>query len=114
MHELGVVFHVIDEVEELAKQNDVKHINSVTLQIETVTGIIPGYLTDCFNWAVSKHELMTDCKLKIEKIEAITHCNACGKDYNTIVYGKTCPHCKSEDTYLLQGNEFMIKEMEVI
>lgn len=114
MHELGVVFHVIDDVLDLAKQNNVKHINSVTLQIGTVTGIIPDYLTDCWNWAVSKHEQMSDCKLKIEKIEAISYCEDCKKQYNTIVYGKTCPNCQSSNTYLLQGNEFMIKEMEVI
>ncbi|MCR4634042.1 MAG: hydrogenase maturation nickel metallochaperone HypA [Erysipelotrichaceae bacterium] len=114
MHELGVVFHVIDEVKQLAEENEVKHINSVTLQIGTVTGIIPDYLTECWNWAVSKHELMLGCELKIEKIEAITHCDSCGQNYNTIVYGRKCPHCQSEDTYLLQGNEFMIKEMEVL
>ena len=114
MHELGVVFHVIDEIQDLAKQNDVKHVNSVTLQIGTVTGIIPSYLEDCWKWAVSKQENMTECKLNIEKIEAITHCEDCNKDYNTIVYGKKCPYCQSDNTYLLQGNEFMIKEMEVI
>ena len=52
MHELGVVFHVIDEIEDIAAKNDVKHVNSVTLQIGTVTGIVPSYLTDCWNWAV--------------------------------------------------------------
>lgn len=114
MHELGVVFHVIDEIEELAKDNNVSHINSVTLQIGTVTGIVPDYLVDCWNWAVSKHDNMIDCKLIIEKIEAITHCDNCNSDYNTIVYGKTCPNCKSDNTYLIQGNEFMIKEMEVV
>ena len=114
MHELGVVFHVIDEIQDLAKHNDVKHVNSVTLQIGTVTGIIPSYLEDCWKWAVSKQENMTECKLNIEKIEAITHCEDCNKDYNTIVYGKKCPYCQSDNTYLLQGNEFMIKEMEVI
>lgn len=114
MHELGVVFHVIDDVKEIANKNNVKHVNSVTLQIGTVTGIIDYYLEDCWKWAVSKHEIMTDCKLKIEKIKAITHCEDCGKDYNTIVYGKTCPNCKSGNTYLIQGNEFMIKDMEVI
>ena len=113
MHELGVVFHVIDQIEELAEENHVSHVNSVTLQIGTVTGIVPDYLTDCWNWAVSKHENMLNCKLIIEKIEAITHCEDCNTDYNTIVYGKICPHCQSENTYLLQGNEFMIKEMEV-
>ena len=25
-----------------------------------------------------------------------------------------CPNCQSDNTYLLQGNEFMIKEMEVV
>ncbi|MDO4941094.1 MAG: hydrogenase maturation nickel metallochaperone HypA [Erysipelotrichaceae bacterium] len=114
MHELGVVFHVIDDVLDLAKQNDVKHINSVTLQIGTVTGIVPDYLKECWNWAVSKHDETKDCALKIEKIEAITHCEDCGNDYNTIIYGKTCPKCKSGNTYLIQGNEFVIKEMEVV
>ena len=89
-------------------------INSVTLQIGTVTGIVPSYLTDCWSWAVTKHEILNNCKLNIEKIEAITHCDNCGKDYNTIVYGKKCPECESENTYLIQGNEFMIKEIEVI
>ncbi len=114
MHELGVVFHVIDQIQEIAQENKVEHVNSVTLQIGTVTGIVPDYLTDCWNWAVSKHEMTQGCRLIIEKIEAITHCESCGEDYNTIIYGKTCPHCGSGDTYLLQGNEFMIKEMEVV
>lgn len=114
MHELGVVFHVIDDVKQVAQENNAKHVNSVTLQIGTVTGIVPSYLTDCWNWAVTKHEILNNCKLNIEKIEAITHCDNCGKDYNTIVYGKKCPECESENTYLIQGNEFMIKEIEVI
>ena len=113
MHELGVVFYVIDECEKVAKENNVKHVNSVTIQLGTVSGVIDSYLVDCWNWAVSKHEDMINCELKIEKIKAITHCEDCGKDYNTIIYGKTCPHCQSENTYLLQGNEFLIKEMEV-
>ena len=114
MHELGVVFHVIDEIQDLAKQNNVKHVNVVTLQIGTVTGIVPDYLKDCWNWAVSKYENMLNCELRIEKIQAITHCENCNNDYNTIIYGKKCPRCESENTYLIQGNEFLIKDMEVI
>ena len=112
MHELGVVFYVIEECEKVAQENKVNHINSVTIQLGTVSGVIDKYLVDCWDWAISKHDIMTNCKLKIEKIKAITHCEDCGEDYNTIIYGKTCPHCKSENTYLLQGNEFYIKEME--
>lgn len=114
MHELGVIFHVIDQVEELASKNNVKHVNTVILEIGTVSGIVDSYLIDCWNWAVSKHNIMTDCKLKIEKIKAVSHCNDCNEDYNTIIYGKECPRCKSKDTFLVQGNEFIIKEIEVV
>ena len=30
-----------------------------------------------------------------------------------VEHGKTCPHCGSENTYLVQGNEHAIKEIEV-
>ena len=114
MHELGVVFHVVEQVEELAKSNNVKHVNAVVLEIGTVSGIVNSYLTDCWNWAVSKHEILKNCELKIEKVHAVSHCNQCNEDFNTILYGKECPKCKSTDTYLVKGNEFLIKEIEVI
>lgn len=114
MHELGVVFHVIDDVKEIAVENKASHVNSVTLELGEVSTVIEHYLIDCWNWAVSKQELLTDCTLKVEKIEAITHCEDCGKDYPTVKYAKVCPYCKSENTYLIQGNEFMIKEIEVV
>lgn len=114
MHELGVVFKVIEDVEAMAKENNVKHVNSVTLEIGTVSGIVPSYLEDVWKWAVEKHEITTGCKLKVEKIHAVTYCQDCEKEYNTIIYGKECPYCHSPNTYLLRGNEFIIKEMEVI
>ena len=42
---------------------------------------------------------------------AITFCEDCGKTYGTVEYGKICPYCGSQRTYLQQGNEFLIKEI---
>ncbi len=114
MHELGVVFHVIKHVDKIAEQNKAKLVNSVTLEIGKVSGIIPSYLDDCFKWAVNNRSShMQGCKLKIEEIDAITYCENCKSKYDTIKYGKICPNCKSDKTYLIQGNEFVIKEIEV-
>ncbi|MCR4998490.1 MAG: hydrogenase maturation nickel metallochaperone HypA [Lachnospiraceae bacterium] len=113
MHELGVVFHVIDEVKEVAAENDIKHVGSVTIQLGKVSAVVPALLKDCWKWAVDREELMKGCNLTIEPIEAITFCEDCKQEYDTIKHGKTCPHCGSGNTYLLQGNEFMIKEIEV-
>lgn len=113
MHELGVVFYVIDDVERVAKENDVEHIHSVTLEIGEVSSVIPEYLLDCWKWAIKKHDILIDCELKIESIEAVTYCEDCQSNYSTVEFGKICPRCGSENTYLIKGNEFNIKEIEV-
>ncbi len=113
MHELGIVFHIIDRVKELAKENNVKHVNKVTLEVGEVSTLVPSYLIDCWNWAVKKEEVMTGCTLNVELIEAVTYCTCCHKTYPTVKYAKVCPYCKSEDTYLIKGNEKNIKEIEV-
>lgn len=112
MHEMGIVFHVIDDIKEVGKENDLTRVSSVTLQLGEVSSVVPEYLTDMWNWAVNREELMKGAALKIERIPAVTYCEACGKTYPTVEYGKTCPHCGSGNTYLLQGNEFLIKEIE--
>lgn len=113
MHELGVVFYVIDDVEKVAKENNVQRVHSVTLEVGDVSTVIPEYLMDCWNWAVKKHEILADCELRVERIDAVTYCEDCQKNYSTVEHGKICPYCKSENTYLLKGNEFNIKEIEV-
>ena len=113
MHELGTVFYVLDRVEELVKENDLVEVGSVTLEVGEVSGIIPEYLVDCWKWACKKRtEPLQNAELKIEKLEAVTYCENCGKTYPTMKYAKICPHCKSERTYLLKGNEYNIKEIE--
>ncbi len=113
MHELGIVFHIIDQVKKVAVRNNVKHVNKVTLEVGEVSTLIPSYLIDCWNWAVKKEEIMTDCILDVQVIEAETYCTNCHKTYSTVKFGKVCPYCKSEDTYLIKGNEKNIKEIEV-
>ena len=114
MHELGVVFHCIKQVNEIAAENNVKRVSSVTVEIGEVSTVIPYYFEDCWNWAVKKETVLKDAKIIIEKIDAVTHCSSCGNDYPTVAHGKTCPHCGSPDTYLITGNEILIKQIEAV
>lgn len=113
MHELGVVFYVVRDVKQVAEENAVEKVASVTLQIGEVTGIVPEYLTDCWNWARKKEAVMEDADLVIEQTCAVSFCEDCSQEYPTVQYAKICPHCGSEHTYLLRGNEFLIKEVGV-
>lgn len=113
MHELGVVFHVIKTVEEIAAENNVTQVNSVTLELGEVSTVIPAYLNHVWRWAVDNRSVvLKGAALKIETIPAVTFCESCKQTYPTVEHGKICPYCGSEETYLYQGNEFKIKEIE--
>ena len=114
MHELVIVFHIIRTVEDVAQQNKVARIRRVTLQLGEVSGVVESYLQDCWKWAAAKSEILPDAVLTVEIIPAVTLCEDCGQQYPTVQYGRTCTHCQSPHTHLVQGNEMLIKEVEAV
>lgn len=112
MHELGIVQHVIRTLGDVAKENRVSRIGSVTLEIGEVSGVVIEQLTDCWAYFREKDTLVKGAELIVETVEAVSYCTACGTEYRTVASGKTCPACGSGETYLLRGNEFSIKQIE--
>ena len=88
MHELGIIVHVMRTVEEVAAENNLTEIRSVTCEIGEVSGVVPEYMTDCWGYARSRSELLKDSELKIEIIPGVTMCEDCGKTYSTVQYAK--------------------------
>lgn len=111
MHELGIVFHVIKSVEKIGEENGLTNVASVTLELGEVSGAIPHELESCWNWAVKKTELLPEAALKIETIPAVTYCEGCGRNYPTVQFGRTCPHCGSEKMWLKQDRTFLLNLM---
>ena len=44
MHELGIIVHIAKTLDQVAAENELKKIGSVTLDIGEVSGIVPEYL----------------------------------------------------------------------
>ena len=112
MHELSIVTHVAKTLDELAEENHLTKIGSVTLKIGEVSGIMTDYFVECWDYFKRKHPLLQDSLLKLETIPAVTFCEDCKQEYETVRYGRTCPYCGSERTFLVTGNECIIKEIE--
>jgi len=114
MHELGIVVHVIKQIEEIAEKNKVQKVVELTLEVGEVSGVVKEYFVDAFNWSIKKTKYMQDCKLNYVSIKGITYCENCGKTYDTVANGITCPYCGSTNTYLVIGKEVQIKDIKVI
>ncbi len=112
MHEMGIVTHLAKTLDALSKEQNITRIGSVTLQVGEVSGIMTDYFTDCWEYFRGRYPTLKDAGLKLEMIPAITWCNHCKRTYPTVQYGKECPYCHSGETWLLRGNECIIKEIE--
>lgn len=113
MHELGIVTYVAKTVSKIADENKVEKIAAVILEIGEVSGIVGDYLVDCWNYFRKRYLALTEAELQYEVLSAVTYCEECKKEYSTVSYGRICPHCGSEKTYLLTRNECNIKELKV-
>ena len=56
MHELGVTFHIMDQLEKVAQENDVERVRKVVLELGEVSTVIESYLQSCWTWAASWRE----------------------------------------------------------
>ena len=79
MHELGIVFHIIDSIEEVGRQNKLRRVSTVTLELGEVSGVVHTYLEDCWHWAAARSQLLNGSRLAIEALPAVTLCEDCGQ-----------------------------------
>ena len=113
MHEHGIVMHTAKTITEFAEENGIGEISAVVLEIGEVSGIMYEEFSNCWNYFRKRYPVLAESELKIEVTPAVTWCNSCESTYETVRYGRTCPHCGSGETWLLTGNECTIKEIEV-
>ncbi|MBR6119255.1 MAG: hydrogenase maturation nickel metallochaperone HypA [Oscillospiraceae bacterium] len=112
MHEMGIVLHLAKTLDQTAEENKLTAIGKVVLQVGEVSGIMTDLFTDAWDYFKLRHSVLKDSQLVLETIPAVTWCDHCKTSYETVKYGKICPRCGSGETWLQQGNECIIKEIE--
>ena len=91
--------------------NNLTEIESVTLEFGEVSGIVPEYLEDCWNWYTKKEPIIQGTKFLYEIIPAVTGATTVRpltRPYNTARPATL----RSGNTWLQQGNEINIKQIE--
>ena len=48
MHELGLCDALLKKVRQIAEESELEGINSITLEIGTLSGVIPRFMADCW------------------------------------------------------------------
>jgi len=112
MHEMGIVLHLAKTLDETAEQEQLKRIGKVVLQVGEVSGIMTDLFVEAWDYFKGRYPVLKESELVLEQIPAVTYCDHCKRTYETVRFGRTCPFCHSGETWLLKGNECVIKEIE--
>ena len=110
MHELGIVYEVINIVDRFVKENKLTKVQKIVLEVGQLSQAIPRFLEECYPAAVNE-TAYEDTKLEINVLPANAKCRVCHEVYNVIDHRKICPRCYREEYELISGQEFNIKEI---
>ncbi len=110
MHELSIVYHIVDQVLKVAEENQITEVESIVLQVGELASVIPRYLHACFPVAVDG-TMLENTKLEIEILTANGICKNCGNVYPLLENLNLCPECKSEEFEMISGRGFYLKEI---
>jgi hydrogenase nickel incorporation protein HypA/HybF len=110
MHELGVVLEIFDLIEEIMKDQGLKKVSSVTVEVGELSGILPDFFEEC--WKVARlGGTFDECELIIEYLPAKARC-ICGCEYEMQTNHRVCPTCHATDYDVISGRQFMVKQIE--
>jgi len=113
MHELNVLMEVVDQVEALAVENKIEKVKGIVLQIGELSSVVPMFMEQYYPMMVEKSKSLQESKLVIEMIPGKGRCVNCGEVYNVVEHDGYCPLCNRFEKEVLQGREFIIKEIWV-
>lgn len=110
MHELGVLLEVVDQVSNVAKENDVTEVEKLVIEVGELCSMIPKYMYDLYPMAIMD-SVLEGSELEIEVIPGVGKCSKCSTEYNLLENEGYCPQCKAMSFNVISGEEFIIKEI---
>ena len=113
MHELGTVFYVIKQVEQLALR--IISPRSAALRLRSARSAeYPEVRSGLLGLGDKGHDLSQKHRAEDRDARRRHLLRGLRQDNPTVKYAKICPYCGSEHTFLLAGNEYNIKEIEAM
>ena len=111
MHELGICDALLKMVDSVAKDEELECVKKVTVEVGTLSGVIPAYLSDCWT-AVTDGTAYQDTRFVVETLPGTARCLDCGAEFTAELEHLRCPNCGGEKLTPLTGRDLTLKEIE--
>ena len=113
MHELTLLYGVVQKVEQVVKENDLDRVDAIVVEVGEATAVIPEFLQDGYEVISDDYDFLRGSELIIDRITAVGRCNNCGTEFPIVVNKGLCPECGSFDKDIIEGADFFIREVRI-
>jgi len=111
MHEIGVLNNALKSIEAITREENIKHVSKIVLEVGELTGILPTVFEMVFPMLIEDWPLFRDAELVLQIRPGRGLCNGCNNMYNVFRHEGVCPACGSRDKTVISGTELIIREI---
>ena len=110
MHELGICDALLKMVRSIAEEEALEEISRITIEVGSLSGVVPAYMSDCWE-AVTDGTELADVEFVVEELEGTARCLDCGEEFPADCNRLRCPSCGGEKLTPLTGRDLTLKEI---
>lgn len=113
MHEYSVVQALMEQIEELAAQNQATVVTKIIVKIGVMSGVEPHLLEVAFETFKEKSICeKADFIMNVQPL--ILHCQSCDRHSEVANPHYCCPHCQSLDVRVDDGEDMYLMSVEML
>ena len=113
MHELSIVYGIIEAVSESLEAAKGKKVLATYLRLGALSGVVKDALLFSFDLAVQDTPL-AGSQLIVEDLPVIIFCKACDKEIELPgIQSFRCPVCQTPCDDIRQGKELEVRSIEI-
>ena len=112
MHEYSVVQALLEQIEDVAQQNDATKVTKIIVKIGVMSGIEVHLLEIAFN--TFKEKTICDGAEFVMNIQPLKiRCNSCLKESELEKVHYCCQECSSTDVEVIDGEDMFLMSLEM-
>jgi len=111
MHELSIIYNILEITKEYAEKNSLNKIHKITMRIGEFCTLQEDSLLFAFD-ALQRETLCENAVLVIKKQEAKGYCAHCDLEFKISFMHKLCPICNVFSHHITTGYEILVESIE--
>ncbi|SDK07521.1 hydrogenase maturation nickel metallochaperone HypA [Aliiruegeria lutimaris] len=110
MHELSICRALIEQVREIARNNDASRVTEISLEVGPLSGVMPELLLEAFPMA-SAGSMAEGARLIVDMEPVRVWCSRCQLESAATLNRLVCAQCGDWRTELRSGDALMLKSV---